>query len=88
MSDETFYHEVAQWTVGQLRAALDGVPDDTPVCVACAEVPGGQFVDEQVVIGAAPETRSWNADTQSWDELVEPAAFQIEADFPTGDYLR
>lgn len=89
MSDEEmFHHEVAQWTVGQLRAALDGIPDDTPVVVDYAEAPGGDSADEQVVIAAAPRMAVWNPGTQSWDETSKPVVFEIEVDFPTGDYYR
>ena len=31
--DEKFAHTVTPWTVGDLRRALDGVPDDTPIKV-------------------------------------------------------
>lgn len=57
MSDdeELFDHEVTPWTVGQLRAALNGVPDDLLVRVVTAEEPGSDLAGpEQVVISAAP----------------------------------
>lgn len=46
----SFEHTVTPWTVGQLRAALDGLPDDMLVIVDVAEEPGGDLVHEQVVI--------------------------------------
>lgn len=53
--EEEFDHQVTPWTVGQLRAALEGLPDDLPVSVITAEEPGSdQAGDEQVVISAAP----------------------------------
>jgi Family of unknown function (DUF6225) len=53
--EELFDHQVTPWTVGQLRAALEGVPDDLPVRVITAEEPGSDLAgDEQVVTGAAP----------------------------------
>jgi hypothetical protein len=53
--EELFDHQVAAWTVGQLRAALAGVPDDLPVRIITAGEPGSDFAgDEQVVISAAP----------------------------------
>lgn len=36
-------------TVGQLRAALEGVPDDTPIIVNAADLDDPEFVDEQVI---------------------------------------
>jgi hypothetical protein len=53
--EELFDHQVTAWTVGQLRAALDGLPDDMPVRVITAEEPGSDLAgDEQVVISAGP----------------------------------
>ena len=43
------------WTAGQLRKALEGVPDDLPVTVVTAEEPGSDIAgDEQVIISAGP----------------------------------
>jgi len=37
-------------TVGQLRAALEGIPDDTPLIVNAAAYPDSpEYVDEQVI---------------------------------------
>jgi hypothetical protein len=53
--EELFDHQVTAWTVGQLRTALDGVPDDLPVRIITAEEPGGKLAGpDQVMIGAAP----------------------------------
>jgi hypothetical protein len=53
--EELFDHQVTAWTVGQLRAALDGLPDDVPVRVIPADEPGSDVAgDDQVVISAAP----------------------------------
>jgi hypothetical protein len=53
--EELFDHQVTAWTVGQLRAALEGVPDELPVRVITAEEPGSDLAgEEQVVISAAP----------------------------------
>lgn len=35
-----FGDKVEAWTVGQLRNALAGLPDDLPIIVDVAEVPG------------------------------------------------
>ena len=47
-----FEHAVQAWTVGQLRDALAGLPDDLPIIVDVAEEPGGDTVQEQVVVHA------------------------------------
>ena len=47
-----FEHAVQAWTVGQLREALAGLPDDLPIIVDVAEEPGGDTVQEQVVVHA------------------------------------
>ena len=41
--EELFTHTVRAWTAGELRRALEGVPDDFPVTVVTAEEPGSQF---------------------------------------------
>ena len=83
MSDdeELFTHTVRAWTAGELRRALEGVPDDFPVRVFYAEEPGGDLVDEQVVIDAGP----WNS---RGTEGVPPDCFQIGCEFPSGKYYR
>lgn len=82
MSDdeELFTHTVRPWTAGELRKALDGVPDEFPVRVWYAEEPGGEFVDEQVVISAAP----WS----DQGEDAPPDYFSISLEFPPGQYYR
>ncbi len=80
----SFGHTVRAWTVGQLRRALDGVPDDTPIRVNVAETPGGDTVDEQVVIDAGfgqhrmaeDPPGTWRTDTQ----------FGLDCEFPPGTY--
>ena len=53
--EELFEHQVTPWTVGQLRKALEGVPDDLPVEVITAEESGSDLAgDTQVVIHAGP----------------------------------
>ena len=44
-----FEHAAHAWTVGQLRDALAGLPDDLPIIVDVAEEPSGDTVQEQVV---------------------------------------
>lgn len=87
---ESFQHDVAVWTVGQLRAALDGVPDEARVRVFLAEEPGGDTADEQVVYGAAHEDRIWYPDGQAYEPARRPEDgwFTISAEFPSGEYYR
>lgn len=80
----TFRHEVDPWTVGQLRAALTGLPDSLPVRVNVAESPGGDFVDEQVVIGVGFGWADWGGDR---GEEID-SFLTISCEFPPGDYER
>lgn len=74
MADEEFTHTVEAWTVGHLRRALEGLPDDTPVEVDPVEEPGGQLSgDAQVVIDVASGV----------DGVV-----YISTDYPSGTYYR
>lgn len=53
--EELFDHKVEPWTVGQLRKAMEGLPDDMPVEVITAEEPGSDMTGgTQVVIHAGP----------------------------------
>ena len=84
MSDdeELFDHQVRAWTVGELRKALEGVPDDFPVTVVTAEEPGSLYAgSEQVVISAGP----WN---ERGADDVPPDHFEISCEFPSGQYYR
>jgi hypothetical protein len=49
----------AAWTVGQLRAALAGIPDDTPLVVNAVDTSDPECADEQVVVGAGFGTVDW-----------------------------
>jgi hypothetical protein len=84
MSDdeELFTHTVRAWTAGDLRRALEGVPDDFPVTVVTAEEPGAEFAGpEQVIISAAP----WN---EQGAQGIPPDHFEIGCEFPSGEYYR
>jgi hypothetical protein len=83
--EELFDHQVTAWTVGELRKALDGVPDHMPVRVVVAEAPGSDLAgDEQVVIDAGP----WTANGIPPSETVPPDHFAISCEFPSGQYYR
>lgn len=83
--DETveYDHQVTPWTVGQLRAALAGLPDDLPLVVIVAEDPGGELAEDQVVIDAGFGTGT----TGEGEEFVG-REFQICCEFPSGTYVR
>ena len=82
--EELFRHDVTPWTAGQLRDALADLPADTPLKVNVSEEPGGNTVDEQVVIGAGFGTIVWG------DERGQQAdpVFGIDCEFPSGNYYR
>lgn len=84
-SDEPveYDHQVTPWTAGQLRAALDGLPDDLPLQVHLAQEPGGMLTDVQVVIGAG----FGHGTTGDGEEFVG-REFQILCEFPSGTYTR
>jgi hypothetical protein len=98
--EEEFDHEVTAWTVGDLRRAMDGLPDDMPMAVNPAEEPGGDMnVPEQVVIsaGAWASTELWKRTgfvlaedmrTAITEGRVLPDRFEISLEFPSGRYLR
>jgi Family of unknown function (DUF6225) len=83
--EELFDHQVTAWTAGELRRALDGVPDDMPIRVVPADEPGSDFADdEQVVISAG----LWTAEGVPPSETVPPDHFEIGCEFPSGQYYR
>jgi hypothetical protein len=82
--EELFRHEVTAWTVGQLRDALADLPADTAMKVNVSEEPGGEFVDEQVVICAGFGTIVWGDKRGVQTDPV----FGIECEYPSGDYYR
>jgi hypothetical protein len=100
--EELFGHQVTAWTAGQLRKALEGVPDDMPVTVVTAEEPGSDIAgDEQVVISAAPwvSAEAWPRSgpvPDSADAMraklasseVQPDHLEISLEFPSGQYYR
>jgi hypothetical protein len=99
--EELFDHQVTAWTVGDLRKALEEMPDDMPVTVVTAEEPGSDFAsDEQVVVSAAPWVRAaaWpdSVPASSADDMrtrlasgeVQPDHFEISLEFPSGQYYR
>jgi hypothetical protein len=49
----------AAWTVGQLKAALVGIPDDTPLAVNAVDTADPDFADDQIIVGAGFGTIDW-----------------------------
>ena len=81
--DEEFEHVAeAAWTVGQLRAALEGVADETELIAWVADEPGDQFVREQLVINAG---YGYTDEGNGFRE--DRSVFGLELDFPTGRYV-
>jgi hypothetical protein len=73
--EEEFDHVADAWTVGQLRAALEGVPDDLPIEVITAEEPGSNMAGpDQVVIGAGPWVDVDTGPTGSAGRICMPGA--------------
>lgn len=80
---EPYEHTVAAWSVGQLRAALDGLPDDLPIIVDVAEEPGGDTVEEQVVINVGLGHGTLGDGTEFVGREL-----RIGCEFPSGTYDR
>jgi Family of unknown function (DUF6225) len=85
--EELFDHQVTAWMVGQLRQAMEGLPDDLPVSVLVSQEPGGEFADEQVVISAAPWASVDNASAEHVRRKLasgelQPDHFEISLEFP------
>ena len=78
-----FEHAVQAWTVGQLRDALAGLPDDLPIIVDVAEEPGGDTVQEQVVIDAG-----FGHGVDGRGEPFVGRELRIGCDYPSGPYLQ
>lgn len=79
----SFEHVAEAWTVGRLREALEGLPDDLPVIVDVAEEPGGDLVDEQVIINVG----FGHGVAGDGSEFIG-RELRIGCEFPTGTYHR
>lgn len=79
----TVDHVADAWTVDRLRAALVGLPDDLPIIVDVAEEPGGDLVDEQVIIHVG----FGHGVAGDGSEFIG-RELRIGCEFPTGTYER
>lgn len=84
---DTFDHAPQVWTAGQLRRALEGLPDETPLHVGVADGPGDfdgyseyAVVDLEPVEKDIPGSRSDSGRT-----TVE---FTLFVDYKAGQYER
>jgi hypothetical protein len=79
---ERYRHEVEEWTVGELRQALDGLPDGMRLRIDVPEAPRSndlQETDRELVLGGVFVD---DADYLAQNELV------LQADFSTDWYIR
>ncbi|MFE9193490.1 DUF6225 family protein [Micromonospora sp. NPDC007208] len=80
---ERYRHDVERWTVGQLRAALDGLPDDMVLRAEVAYGPSSAHPDpwgnDQFVVTDATVD---DGDYLRSDELI------IRVDYSSGSYVR
>jgi Family of unknown function (DUF6225) len=72
--EEEFEHTVQAWTVGDLRSALEGIPDSMPLVAIIAEEPGSNLAGPDQVVTVAG---------MRGDE-----AFELDLEFPSGTYYR
>lgn len=83
--EELFTHTVTAWTAGQLRKALEGVPDDFPLVIIPADEPDNDLAAEAQVVTSAKTAGSWDPAAR---EYGAPDHFQVACDFPSGQYCR
>ena len=77
-----YEHHVAAWTVGQLRAALEGSLTTIRCRSWWAETPGGDSAGEQVLFAAHQVT-----EIRDGHEIKRPELC-LEADFASGTYVK
>lgn len=81
-------HSVRAWTVGELRKALEGLPDNTPLEVSTLEEPSSSprqpvLETERQVLTSV----SWETDARRVDAVtgLPQQTLLLLCDFPTGD---
>ncbi|MFE4304827.1 DUF6225 family protein [Streptomyces sp. NPDC056891] len=81
ISSEGYHHTVAAWTVGQLRKALAGLPDEAVVTASIPQSLGPRPNDP-----AGAEDFDWVlTDVEEAPSTSEPCMFVL--DRPTGRYV-
>ncbi|WP_406493334.1 DUF6225 family protein [Streptomyces sp. NBC_00846] len=85
---EPYEHAVPEWTVGELRQALAGLPDALPVRVAVPQVPTTLHPDEEqdaryVVTGTSDAAPRYDTLLRDGDEVMI-----LLADYPSATYVR
>lgn len=95
--EELFDHQVTPWTVGRLRKAMEGLPDDLPIEVITAAEPGSDLAgDGQVIISASPWSNAdlgpgaTAADVRAALDTgeIRPDHLEVSLEFPSGQYYR
>jgi hypothetical protein len=88
--EEAVEHTVRAWTVGELRAALAGVPDDVDLVAVTAEEPGGTLAGPDQVVYASGIGEDWVPPVRGkHDGYWTPVnRYELRLEFPTGTYSR
>lgn len=79
---EQYTHVVTALTVGGLRSAIHGLPDETLLYVAPADRPGNAGVGPDQVVVSTTAAGGTPANGTSWGTLT------LETDYPSGTYER
>lgn len=88
-NEELFRHDPKQWTVGQLRQAMEGMADDLPLEVVVPPRPGGVAESRVVVhagLNAVTGARTSTPGDGHVDEMRK--GLLIECDYAPGAYFR
>ncbi|MFI6899541.1 DUF6225 family protein [Streptomyces sp. NPDC050256] len=85
---EPYEHAVPEWTVGELRQALAGLPDALVARVAVPQAPTSLHPDEEqdaryVVTGTSDAAPRYDTLLRDGDEVMI-----LLADYPSATYMR
>jgi hypothetical protein len=81
--EEEFDHNPTVMTVGDLKAAIQHVPDDLPLRFVTADEPGSELAGPEQIAYAAARAESWDVATETTF-----AAFVVDLEFRPGRYRR
>ncbi|MEV7856241.1 DUF6225 family protein [Streptomyces sp. NPDC088183] len=85
--NDVFDHAPQVWTAAQLRGALKGLPDDTPIHIGVAEDPGDFGGYRESVLVDAHHVENWWPATGTTPERAEKEkALTLFADWTPGEY--